>query len=651
MKHKVWTKVVSVIMTVSLMLGLCVTAFASDVTYKATYTKVATKEVYKTVLSDANTEIGKQGLNGNTVQEMYKLLPQVAGILTDAKQYKTIEFYTNTEPEIFANFASFMQSKNATTVTVELLTEYFTENPAQIKDVEDFTNKLNTFIDVFFSAPVNQLIVLALMMGVPQANMQTFFGSLDDVCKSMGIQQEKTFFQVVTAQNGEATAKYVKNIVNAILPDLTNNAMQIIKTLSVPENSSMFYRGITVLVPGLYDLVVKLEGIIVMFAPGLDLAPLKAPLKQASDIVLALPTTGEGENKMFDLEGSIEYIVNDVIAASMSTPNTVTMYTLQAKTGTRGKKILSFNGDGMINFDHINLANVRAAADTTDVFNVIFHYLHKNLNKTGNKALLNTAIGLLPSLGVNLPKEIVNYLTFVLKNNESESVYELYKMLRTATGHDLIFNLVVTNGKGSGKYKMSSSVAIEANKAPEGKVFDKWVVVGDTNVTFSDKTAEKTTITMADRNIEVKAVYKDKAVEHHIIDGTDTTWIPESNKGLTIVVAGSAKDLASVRIDGKVLDPSKYTVKEVNGNTEIVISEAYMQKLGVGNHTVIVDYKDGKCEAAFTVQAKQEAVKPDTVNIPKTGSSLGEKFTKAAVSVVSLSALTAAAVYIKKRKF
>lgn len=55
------------------------------------------------------------------------------------------------------------------------------------------------------------------------------------------------------------------------------------------------------------------------------------------------------------------------------------------------------------------------------------------------------------------------------------------------------YDLHVINGQGSGQYASNKQVDITANPAPEGKEFDKWVVIEET-VTVTDITKAKTTL-------------------------------------------------------------------------------------------------------------------------------------------------------------
>ena len=70
------------------------------------------------------------------------------------------------------------------------------------------------------------------------------------------------------------------------------------------------------------------------------------------------------------------------------------------------------------------------------------------------------------------------------------------------------YTLTVENGKGSGKYEKGAQISIKANKAPAGKVFDKWVTSNGGK--FADKKSASTTFTMPGKAVTVTATYKNK---------------------------------------------------------------------------------------------------------------------------------------------
>ena len=70
------------------------------------------------------------------------------------------------------------------------------------------------------------------------------------------------------------------------------------------------------------------------------------------------------------------------------------------------------------------------------------------------------------------------------------------------------YDLHVINGQGSGQYAYNRTVDIKADPAPEGKTFDKWVVIEET-VTVTDITKAQTTLRTKGVEGWVVATYKD----------------------------------------------------------------------------------------------------------------------------------------------
>lgn len=105
------------------------------------------------------------------------------------------------------------------------------------------------------------------------------------------------------------------------------------------------------------------------------------------------------------------------------------------------------------------------------------------------------------------------------------------------------YDLHVINGQGSGQYASNKQVDITADPAPEGKEFDKWVVIEET-VTVTDITKAKTTL-RTKWGVEgwVVATYKDigsVAVDHTLtvvngrISGHSNPGTFKQNESLTL---------------------------------------------------------------------------------------------------------------------
>lgn len=71
------------------------------------------------------------------------------------------------------------------------------------------------------------------------------------------------------------------------------------------------------------------------------------------------------------------------------------------------------------------------------------------------------------------------------------------------------FNLIVNGGSGDGAYSSGAQVNVQANTAPDGKIFDQWT--GDTSG-LTDVNAANTTLTMPSSHTSITATYKDKTI-------------------------------------------------------------------------------------------------------------------------------------------
>ncbi len=66
----------------------------------------------------------------------------------------------------------------------------------------------------------------------------------------------------------------------------------------------------------------------------------------------------------------------------------------------------------------------------------------------------------------------------------------------------------LTTVTSTAEFAAGEQVAIKANEAPAGKVFDRWT--SDSNVVFANEAASETTFEMPSRNVTVTATYKDE---------------------------------------------------------------------------------------------------------------------------------------------
>ena len=171
------------------------------------------------------------------------------------------------------------------------------------------------------------------------------------------------------------------------------------------------------------------------------------------------------------------------------------------------------------------------------------------------------------------------------------------------------YSIIVTDGKatiGAGseisKAAQGTTITLTANAAPDGKVFDKWVVESG-NTTLEDANSETTTFIMPDSEVSVKATYKNAPVTTYSlttqVNGGHGT-ISASKTGLT---EGSTETVIFTPDDGYEID-----IVTVNGVATDVLSNILNVTMDA-NKTVIVTYK----AIPHTHTYDQEIQKPETL--------------------------------------
>ena len=171
------------------------------------------------------------------------------------------------------------------------------------------------------------------------------------------------------------------------------------------------------------------------------------------------------------------------------------------------------------------------------------------------------------------------------------------------------YSIIVTDGKatiGAGseisKAAQGTTITLTANAAPDGKVFDKWVVESG-NTTLEDANSETTTFIMPDSEVSVKATYKNAPVTTYSlttqVNGGHGT-ISASKTGLT---EGSTETVIFTPDDGYEID-----IVTVNGVPIDVLSNILNVTMDA-DKTVIVTYK----VIPHTHTYDQEIQKPETL--------------------------------------
>ena len=140
-------------------------------------------------------------------------------------------------------------------------------------------------------------------------------------------------------------------------------------------------------------------------------------------------------------------------------------------------------------------------------------------SKTGLAAGSTETITFTPDAGYEIDTVTVNGVATGVLSNVLDVTMDADKTV-VVTYKAIEYNITVTDGKatigaGSGisKAAQGTTVTLTANAAPDGKVFDKWVVESG-SITLADVNSATTAFTMPASAVSVKATYKDAPHTH-----------------------------------------------------------------------------------------------------------------------------------------
>ena len=102
-----------------------------------------------------------------------------------------------------------------------------------------------------------------------------------------------------------------------------------------------------------------------------------------------------------------------------------------------------------------------------------------------------------------------------------------------------------------------------------------------------------------DNNVNFKLVSEAQDELQVVPELAESTYVIGSGEGLTIYCTGELGDFVSVEMDGEVVDPSNYTVKE--GSTILTFTSAYLDTLSPGRHTVTMNYIYGSVSTPIMI--------------------------------------------------
>ena len=433
-----------------------------DVTYTATYTDPASKEVYTGMMQDVDKLIGDAAFTASTMGTLYGLAPSLA----DLGQFDATDpaFYTTADPELFAGLEAFMTENNYAAVTTDVITAYFNANPGLIADGADFAEHVNLFVPALLTDNLQStLSLVAILFGNEGCT------HIDNIVRALGVDPGTGFLLACSAHTLD---DYILNIVNALVPTTAEGLMNVLRNIAVPQNNVNVREGLLFAL----DRINAILPLLGMFGVTLP-AEVTETLAQVEETIASLPTEKviiDGEAKdAFDINGILEYVINDVVvpmvAEQLGADVVSTVEGVLTDLGLSDLKLVSFTGGkAVLKFDAVNMANLAAAEDEEAALNVILHYLYTNLNKMQNKLVLKAVNGI-ASLANVLPAEVSTILDAVLNQSEPQAVATIAGMLAKMANRNPVTTVEVADatlyaGKDGNMY--SGSVQLNAVLTP-----------------------------------------------------------------------------------------------------------------------------------------------------------------------------------------
>lgn len=439
-----------------------------DVTYTATYTDPASKEVYTGMMQDVDKLLADAAYTSSTMGTVWTLQFSLSSLLSNTALDDPAT-YVAADSALFDGLAAFMEENNYAAVTADVITAYFAAHPELITSGEDFAAHTKTFVNWLLTVQnaniqttLNLVFALGSLFGLGSLGDQ-----IDSVVSALGFDPGDGIAKAVANKELQV---YLEPIVNGLLPNTAEGLMNVLRSIAVPENNAKLYENLNGIIDSLIPALDSLSSFI-------DLSAIKEPLTQVQTVLHSLPTEKviiDGEAKdAFDINGILEYVINDVVvpmvAEQLGADVVSTVEGVLTDLGLGDLKLVSFTGGkAVLKFDSVNMANLAAAEDAEDALNVILHYLYTNLNKTQNKLVLSAVNGI-ASLANVLPAEVSTILDAVLKQSEPQAVATIATMLAEMANRNPVTAVEVADatlfaGKDGNMY--SGSVQLNAVLTP-----------------------------------------------------------------------------------------------------------------------------------------------------------------------------------------
>lgn len=166
------------------------------------------------------------------------------------------------------------------------------------------------------------------------------------------------------------------------------------------------------------------------------------------------------------------------------------------------------------------------------------------------------------------------------------------------------YSVIVNNGSGSGDYTPGAIVVVDADPAPENKVFKIWEINAG-NISLSNAEADLTYFTMPEEDVELTATYKDVVG----IEGADQL----ENKHQIQLYPNPTKNKFTVSLSVDKETNVDLSITDLNGKT--IENGHFNGKLEVGDHQINVGVNKVKPGAYIVRLTIEESVYTETLII------------------------------------
>ncbi|MDE6469537.1 MAG: hypothetical protein K2L19_00760 [Eubacterium sp.] len=439
-KHAKLMSIILAVLIVVTSISSTFVVFAKD-NYKPKYTQTVTEEDVAALIGDVNTILEDNVLTGATIESIYKMLPQMKSLLmldgSSAKASDKGLFYKESQPERFSDLPDGQLTADVyddagNIVTEGTLTAFFKEHPIVCENAADFKTELDAIVKMVLVQNIMDTFQILPMFAGDFTAASIFGTGIDEVCKALGIEQEKSaatvlgFNAFVTGESYDIDGAnaYIQNITAALFPDTANAVIDMLQRALIPENAKLLYSGLSKIVNNLDKIVTGLSSN--LSGMGVDIAAVQETIANIKDTFAALPTTGEGEDTQLDIQGVVGYLISSL------TDNAV---------GIKFGNNAAPSATVVLNFTDMQLDRVINAESNADVVKIVYDYLYDNLigNRKTNM-LLFAAIdaGIIESaLGITLPEDVKTFMIDALEMQNDELADELIVMVADAAGREI----------------------------------------------------------------------------------------------------------------------------------------------------------------------------------------------------------------------